>query len=82
MIPPRPQKVKVLPNYKLEILFDNGEEKIYNMKKNLKEKFYQKLKDFDYFNTVKVSGITLEWKDGEDIDPDDLYNNCVKKFRT
>ncbi len=82
MIPPRPQKVKVLPNYKLEILFDNGEEKIYNMKKNLKEKFYQKLKDFDYFNTVKVSGITLEWKDGEDIDPDDLYNNSVKKYRT
>ena len=82
MIPPRPKKVQVLPNYKLEILFDNGEEKIYNMKKNLKEKFYQKLKDFDYFNTVKVSGITLEWKDGEDIDPDDLYNNSVKKYRT
>ena len=26
---------------------------------------------------LKVSGITLEWKDGEDIDPDELYNNSI-----
>lgn len=36
MIPPRPKKVQVLDDYKLKILFDNGEEKIYDMKKNLK----------------------------------------------
>ena len=30
-----------------------------------------------YFKTVKVSGITLEWKDGEDIDSNELYNNSV-----
>ncbi len=77
MIPPRPKKVEVLDDYKLKILFDNNKEKIYDMKKNLKEPFYQKLLNIHYFKNVKISGITLEWKDGEDIDPDELYNNSV-----
>lgn len=77
MIPPRPKKVEVLENYELKILFDNGEQKIYDMKKNLKENFYKNLLDKNYFSTVKVSGITLEWQNGEDIDPNELYENSV-----
>lgn len=77
MIPPRPKKVEVLEEYKLKVLFENGEEKIYDMKKNLKEKFFKKLVDVNYFKTVKVAGITLEWKDGEDIDPNELYENSI-----
>ncbi len=77
MIPPKPKKVEVVEKYKIKVLFDNGEEKIYDMKKNLKEKFYKNLINQDYFRTVKVSGITLEWKNGEDIDPDELYNNSI-----
>ena len=48
------------------------------MKNMLKEKFYESLKNEAYFKTVKVSGITLEWENGEDICPDELYNNSVK----
>ena len=77
MIPPKPIKVEVLKKYELKIMFDNYEERIYDMKKNLKESFYKKLNDSNYFKTVKVSGITLEWKDGEDIDPNELYNNSI-----
>lgn len=77
MIPPRPKKVEVLENYELKILFDNGEQKIYDMKKSLKENFYKNLLDKNYFSTVKVSGITLEWQNGEDIDPNELYENSV-----
>lgn len=75
MMPPRPKNVEVLENYKLKILFDNGEEKIYDMTKKIKEKFYKSLLDINYFKSVKVSGITLEWKNGEDIDPNELYEN-------
>lgn len=76
-MPPKPIKVEVLEDYKLKIVFDNDEERVYDMKKNLKESFYKKLNDLKYFETVKVSGITLEWKDGEDIDPNELYNNSI-----
>lgn len=77
MIPPRQKEVEVLENYRLKILFDNGEQKIYDMTRNLKEKFYKNLVNKDYFNLVRISGITLEWKNGEDIDPNELYENSL-----
>ena len=77
MIPPKPIKIEVLEEYKLKVIFDNNEERIYDMKKNLEKAFYKKLNDSNYFKTVKISGITLEWKDGEDIDPNELYSNSI-----
>ena len=67
---PRPIEVKALENYLLYIKFKNGEE-------NLKYKFYEKLKDKDNFKNVYVSGINIEWKTGEDIAPENLYNESI-----
>ncbi len=72
---PRPKEVKPLNNFNLQVLFDNGEVKIYDMSKLIEEPFYRKLKNKHMFDTVKVSDITLEWATGEDICPDELYNN-------
>ena len=72
---PRPKEVKPLNNFRLQVLFDNGEAKIYDMSKLIEEPFYRKLRNKHMFNTVKVSDITLEWSSGEDICPDELYNN-------
>lgn len=75
IIEPRPIEVKALQNYLIYIKFKNGEEKIYDMKEDLKHPFYKKLKEVRYFKNVKVSGINIEWKTGEDIAPENLYNN-------
>ena len=52
------------------------------MKEMLDKKYYQKLKDYEYFKNVKISktGITIEWEDGEDIAPENLYydSNAIK----
>ena len=71
---PNPIEIKVLNDFNLYIKFKNGEEKILNMKNDLEKKYYKKLKDFEYFKTVKISetGITIKWKDGEDISPKNL----------
>lgn len=74
---PRPSQVKPLDNYCLEVVFDNGEIKIYDMSKLLEKPFYSKLKNKNIFDTVKVSDITLEWVTGHDICPDELYNSSV-----
>ena len=44
IVEPRPMEVKALENYLIYIKFKNGEEKIYDMKDNLKFKFYKNLK--------------------------------------
>ena len=76
-IVPEPIEVKAIEKYKLYIKFENGEEKILDMENELREKFYKKLNDYEYFKNVKISetGITIEWEDGEDIAPENLYYN-------
>ena len=81
-IVPNPIEVRAIEKYKIYIKFKNGEEKILDMKEMLDKKYYQKLKDYEYFKNVKISktGITIEWGDGEDIAPENLYydSNAIK----
>lgn len=77
MIPPRIKKVTVLENFCLEITYKNDEKKIYDMKKNLKFKYYKNLSNPAYFSLVKSVDTTIEWPNGEDVDPNDLYNNSI-----
>ncbi len=79
MIPPRIQNVSALDNYILEIEYVNGEKKIYDMKKQLSNSYYKGLNNIGYFRLVKSAQTTVEWPNGEDIDPNELYNNSIKK---
>jgi len=72
-----PIKVKALEDFLLYIKFQNGEEKIYDMKEMLKFDYYKNLRDKENFKTVKVFGITLKWSTGEDIAPEKIYFNSI-----
>lgn len=74
---PRPLEVKALQNYLIYIKFKNGEERIYDMKPNFKFVFYNKLKDVSNFKNIRISGINIEWETGEDIAPENLYNDSM-----
>lgn len=70
--------IKALDNYLIYLKFKTNEEKIYDMKKLINEnKFYNKLKDKNYFRNVKIRGDSIEWENGEDIAPENLYFNSV-----
>lgn len=75
MIPPRIKDIKVFDNYNIEINYINGEKKLYNMENNLKYDFYKNLKNISYFKLAKSADTTIEWPNGEDIDPNELYEN-------
>ena len=72
---PRPKEVRPLEDFCLQVFFENGEIKVYDMSSLIEKPFYSKLKNKSLFDTVKVSDITLEWVTGQDICPDELYNN-------
>ena len=75
MIPPRIKDVKALDDFNLEITYDTNEKKIYDMKKILNLNCYKNLNNITYFKLVKPVQTTIEWPNGEDIDPNELYNN-------
>lgn len=72
---PKAIDVKPLNNYMLELIFDNGEKKQFDVKPYFKFKPFEELKDTKKFNKVKIAGLSIEWENGADICPDELYNN-------
>lgn len=77
---PKAIDVKVLENYQLEISFDNNQIKIFDVKPYFKFKIFKELEDINKFNKVKISGLSIEWDNGADICPDELYNNSIEKI--
>ena len=51
---PKPLEVKALKNYLIYIRFENGEEKIYDMKEDLEYPFFRNLKDIEKFKRIKI----------------------------
>lgn len=79
MLRPKPIKVIPLENYLLSITFNNGENKIFDVKPMISGSWFGELADKSIFNTVKIVGNTIEWINGQDICPDDLYYLSVTK---
>ncbi len=77
MLRPTAVKVKPLDNYLLDITFDNGERKIFDVKPYIKGDWYSELADKIYFKSVAVNGFSVEWANGQDLCPDELYSLSI-----
>lgn len=78
-----PSVKKVVPNenYVLIIDFDNGESGTLDMKPFLEFGVFQRLKDHNAFNRVRVAFDTVEWDSGVDLDPEFVYAKCQELKR-
>ena len=65
--------VKPLSDYQLELTFENGEKRLFDMKPYLDKGIYKELKDESKFKSVRVSFDSIEWCNQADIDPEFLY---------
>jgi hypothetical protein len=72
---PSPIDVKPIDDYKLILHFENGEERIFDVKPYLEDKYFAPLKNRAIFRTVKTNSLTVEWIGNIDICPDELYYN-------
>lgn len=69
--------VTPLENYMLLIEYDNSEKRIFDVKPYITGSWYGMLSDKAFFNTVRISGKTVEWADGQDIAPYELYELSI-----
>lgn len=71
------KEVKPLDEYKLLLTFENGEERIFDMKPFLEKGIFKDLKDKSLFNSVKISYDSIEWENEADMDTEMLYEDSV-----
>lgn len=77
MLRPTANAVKAKENYLLEITFDNGEIKIFDVKPYIQGSWYGQLKDVNYFGVVTTDGYTVVWPERQDLCPDELYELSI-----
>lgn len=64
-------------DFSLDIKFDDGSVKRFDVKPYLEYGIFQELKDKDYFKRVKVALGTVQWPNEQDISPETLYMESV-----
>lgn len=77
---PRAMDVKPLEDYRLLVTFTNEEKKIFDVKPYLEFKPFQELINKALFDTVHIAGLSVEWMNGQDICPDELYFNSSSVY--
>jgi len=69
--------VEAQPDYCLLVTFDNGETKLFDVKPYLDHPAFRELRTPALFRAVKPAGLSIEWLRGQDICPDQLYDNSI-----
>jgi hypothetical protein len=73
--------VEALAPAKLRLIYETGEIKLFDVTPYISGAWYEALREPDYFRTVRLlpNGSGIEWPDGQDIAPHELYENAVKQ---
>ena len=75
MLQPRLTKVEPLDHLRLRLFFETGEVKEFDVAPYAEGSWFGVLRDKAYFRTVRLlpGGVGIEWADGQDIAPHELY---------
>ena len=66
-----------MENYRLLVTFDNQEKRIFDVNPHIRGSWFGKLRDPEVFGSVRIGGLSIEWPDGQDICPDELYDESI-----
>lgn len=75
---PRVTDVRPLDQYRLELIFSNGEIGVYDCNPLLEFGVFVELQDERYFRQARAEGGTVVWPHEQDICPDTLYLDSEK----
>ena len=81
MLQPKLKEVIPLEQFKLKLTYETGEVKLFDVSPYIKGSWYGELKDEKYFCTVHLlpGGTGIEWDNGQDIAPHELYELSVSQ---
>lgn len=76
---PSVEAAEPLPNYKLKVLFENGEQKEFDVEPFLDKGIFVELRDEEYFSQVRVAFGAVQWPNEQDFSNDTLYllGSCI-----
>lgn len=79
MLQPRLSSVEPLSSMRLRLRYETGEEKLFDASPYAEGAWFGELKNEAYFRSVHLlpDGIGIEWANGQDIAPHELYENSI-----
>lgn len=79
MLQPRLTSVEPMPGMKLRLRYETGETKVFDVSPYAEGSWYGELKNEAYFRSVHLlpGGTGIEWMNGQDIAPHELYENST-----
>ncbi len=69
--------VETMEDYRLLLIFDNGEKRIFDIKPYLSHGIFSQLADRKMFETARLSFDTVQWDNGADLCPEVLYSDSA-----
>lgn len=66
--------VKTFPDFRLSLLFNNGEKRTFDMKPYLRYPVFSRLENTTFFSLARVDYGTVVWPGEIDIAPETLYD--------
>ena len=75
MLQPNLKSVMPMDGYKLKLTYETGEEKVFDVTPYIEGNWYSELKNKSYFDRIQLldGGYGIEWPNGQDIAPHELY---------
>lgn len=79
MLQPRLINVEPMDHLKLRLTYEAGEVRLFDVSPYVNGSWFGELKEDAYFRTVRIlpDGIGIEWSNGQDIAPHELYECSV-----
>ncbi len=79
MLQPKLIRVETAEPYLLRLFYETGEVKLFDVAPYISGSWYGELKNRSYFKTVRLlpDGTGIEWGNGQDIAPHELYERGV-----
>ena len=72
------KSVTPLDEFKLSLIFSNGEERLFDCSPYLSIGKFQELRDVSLFKSVTVRFDSVEWSNHLDLDPEFLYKKSLR----